>query len=257
MSNIQSDLYLAFTDNPEPKVEFLHWLAVASGLPDNLKQLDIGCGPGHFLPYFASYGWSVRGMEPDEGFFEAACERVESKEVNVVRGGFDEITEQESYDLITAINAPFAYMLFLTEQARALQKCFDALRPGGVLFLEVPNMLWFLANLSPDKQMESTTRGKKVVLKRRYEIDYHDALVHVKDHYEWYATPEITESVAREDTMAVLPVPYLFYLLRETGFVQNATYTSYHARVPGRVAGRDILISARKPQRVHRKWKSK
>lgn len=112
MSNIQSDLYLAFTDRPEPKVEFLHWLAVASGLPDRLQQLDIGCGPGHFLPYFASHGWQVVGMEPDEGFYEVAGQRAELPEIDVVQGGFDKVEQVEAFDLITAINAPFAYLHF-------------------------------------------------------------------------------------------------------------------------------------------------
>lgn len=124
-----------------------------------------------------------------------------------------------------------------------------------MLFLEVPNLLWYLKNEPEAKETTNTIRGKKVVLKRRYEIDYHDALMHVRDHYQWYVTSEITESIAREDTLAVLTVPYVLYLLRETGFVHSATYTSYVARVPGRVAGRDILVSARKPENLHRKWK--
>lgn len=247
MSNMQSDLYLAFTDAPRYKVEFLHWLAIGSDLPDDLTMLDVGCGPGHLLAYYAVLGWRVKGLEPDEAFFEAARQRGAENDIAIEKGGFADITQHKSYNLITAINGPFSYLLTREEQLDALQRCFLALEPGGVLFLEIPNYLWFLRNVRDTSMERAMVGGHEVTLTRRFDYDYHDALVTLHDRYEWKVTPQIRESLARDDMMSIITIPALLQLLREVGFTHHTTYHGYDARKAGRVSGREILLSARRP----------
>jgi len=246
MSNIQSDLYLAFTDSPTPKVNFLHWLALGSGLPDELRLLDIGCGPGHMLPFYKGLGWHVVGLEPDPGFYEAAQARATEYDFAIKKGGFSNNDYKQEFDLITAINGPFAYLLSVKEQKEALESCFRALKPGGVLFLEIPNFLWHLKNNNIAQDAKSVVHDNEVHFKRTYDIDFHDATVTIHNRYEWHV-PTGTESVSRDDIMGVMTVPHLLGQLRQSGFSHSKTFSDYDSRKPSRVRGRDILISGRKP----------
>ena len=58
-----------------------------------------------------------------------------------LRGGYLEIDASERYHLVTAINDPFAHMLTGRDRAEALHRVFRALRPDGVVLLDVPNFL--------------------------------------------------------------------------------------------------------------------
>jgi SAM-dependent methyltransferase len=246
MSNIQSDLYLAFTEDPGVKVDFIHWLAIASGLPDDLELLDIGSGPGQLLPFYAALGWRVTGMEPDAGFYEAARERCTKNGIRMLNAGFRHLDLDHRFDLICGTNAPFSYLLTREEQLDALRKCNGALKPGGVLFLDCPNFLWHLNREAALVQKKSIIRNREITLTRSIDFDYHDATAWLHDRYEWHVTEDIIESIERTDTMAILTVPYLLNLLRCTGFTHIITYREYSSRSAGRITGKNILISGRK-----------
>jgi SAM-dependent methyltransferase len=97
------------------------------------KMLELGCGRGELLRGAANRGWEVCGIEMTEAFAQVAheehgiaieCLRVEDAEL-----------ARELYDVILLA----AILEHLYEPAEILKRVHAALRPGGLVFIDVPN----------------------------------------------------------------------------------------------------------------------
>lgn len=101
------------------------------------KLLDIGCASGSFLNHARNRGWEVIGVEPVRKAAEAGRKRYDltiyedlpaiSPELE---NGFDAIT---LWDVLEHLPSPQA----------VLEKCRQLLKPGGSLFLSIPNLSSF------------------------------------------------------------------------------------------------------------------
>lgn len=113
-------------------------------LPKELTELDVldvGCGYGHTAIELARRCHCVVGIEPSQPLAEVAHRLgVESSLGNVTfrNEGVDRLHEADAYDLVVLDNV-FEH---LPNQPEAIEKIATALKPGGVLFLLVPNKLW-------------------------------------------------------------------------------------------------------------------
>lgn len=95
--------------------------------------LDIGAGGGEFVYLAAREGWLARGLEPNEGYGGYARQHYG---VDVRCGGVADL-DGERVDVITL----FHVFEHLRDPDAVLRRLYDALQPGGLLFLEVPNLL--------------------------------------------------------------------------------------------------------------------
>ena len=111
-------------------------------LPEReLDVLDVGCGFGYTAVALGQECRSVTAIEPSPGLFERATSVVnESGLPNVAlsRRSIDQIDERERFDLVVLDNV----LEHVPDQPRALAVIFTALRPGGILYVLVPNKLW-------------------------------------------------------------------------------------------------------------------
>jgi SAM-dependent methyltransferase len=249
MSNLRSELYSAFYDtDPAPIVEFMQWLATSYNVSNPPRILDIGCGPGRMLREFAQLGWQPTGMEPDPDYFAQASKVAEAfKNVTLQAGGFADINTIEEFDIVTAINGPFYYMLRLEERIDALRRIFLALKPGGILFLDMANFLWIINNLRKETHSTATVNGQVVNLVVRPSIDFHDCIFTVVDEFSWNNPLEGEEKVTETSKFAIIPLPELLYFVEKQGFKNIQTYNSYKSRENERLAGSRLMLSAQKP----------
>ena len=100
------------------------------------KMLELGCGRGELLAGAAKRGWEVYGIEMTEDFARAAKSRgvqVESASIE----GSELLERPEAYDVILLA----AVLEHLYNPFDTLVKINRALRPGGLLFIDVPNEL--------------------------------------------------------------------------------------------------------------------
>jgi 2-polyprenyl-3-methyl-5-hydroxy-6-metoxy-1,4-benzoquinol methylase len=95
--------------------------------------LDVGCGPGHLLAHFKANGWDVRGVDPwiavaatgrDRYQIPIEAARIENAKI-----------ERDSQDVVISIDV----LQFIGEPRNFLDACKNALRPGGLIVLTVPN----------------------------------------------------------------------------------------------------------------------
>lgn len=111
------------------------------GPPSELDVLDVGSGYGHTAAELASRCRSVVGLEPARALWRDA-ERLRSERgltnLHFRLQGVGDLEEVSRFDLVVLDNV----YEHLPDQPDALARIVRALRPGGVLYVLVPNKLW-------------------------------------------------------------------------------------------------------------------
>jgi SAM-dependent methyltransferase len=245
MNNLQAALYTEFDKDPTPITAFIFWLAESYHLPSKLHVLDIGCGPGRMLTEYNRFGWRIVGMEPDRDFYQCAVKHTRNLDnVRVLPAGFTDMCFEATFDLITAINNPFSYLLDVPARIDALERVYKALKPGGVFFLELTNFLYKLQHFEPVTVQQKDVNGEKVVHLMENQVDFHEARWRLRDQYILENNPDVIE---KQHEQAVITLPELLYFLEQQGFVNIRTYASYRSRIAEAVTGDKILLAAQKP----------
>lgn len=248
MANPASESYAAFgTVEDTARIEqFLGWLAARRGLETPIRVLDVGCGTGRMFASFRALGWHVASMEPDVEFHEAATVAAVAAGYGAPeRGGFLEIQADGTFDLVTAINDPFAHMLTADDKRKALARVRRALRPHGVVLIDVPNFLWILKHYRAPAEMRAELPDAmgEVSLRREHVIDYHDAVFTTIEHYDVVRHGE-HHSISKRHAYAMSTQPELHDLFAQSGFGAIETYGSWNAREAERVTGARLILSA-------------
>ncbi|MFN2398551.1 MAG: class I SAM-dependent methyltransferase [Gemmatimonadaceae bacterium] len=226
-------------------MEFLEWLAVRHELPRALTVLDVGCGPGRLLPLLAARGWQVVGLEPDLAYRARATEVADQIGASVQPGGFNDIDAHHEYDLVIGINGSFAHALTANARADALARCAEALRPGGLLVLDLPNTLRILFEYRPRESREATVDGRLVHYARRHTVDYHAVTFTTHETYIVTERDGDCWTFEKDHVYALTAWPDLEYLLRQAGFTAIKLFPAVTARDPGPLTGARLVVLAR------------
>jgi len=97
------------------------------------RLLDVGCGNGGFLSAARDAGWKVTGLDPDPAAVKAA--RNFGLDVHV--GLIDHFSgEKELFNAVTLSHV----IEHIHEPKAALATVFRLLKPGGILYLDTPNI---------------------------------------------------------------------------------------------------------------------
>lgn len=200
------------------------------------------------LPEYVQIGWQVAGLEVDADFYAQAVELAKTLPgAEVEQGGFNDIRQRAAFDLVTAVNGPFAYLLEPEAQVDAVERVYRALKPGGVFFLDIPNLLWFLKHDPEPPQAKKSVAGQTVQHQAHYEYDVHTATFTQLNEYT-VESPDGTEiKLHKTDQHAIITYPELIYLLEKRGFIKIRSYNSYRSRRAAPLPGKRIMIAAQKP----------
>ena len=108
--------------------------------PNKGAILDIGCSSGFFLNRME--GWERHGIEISEEFGCKARGRIGD---TVFIGPFEEYSVKENYFDVIALQDVFDH--FVNPYGN-LKKCYDMLKPGGVLVIKVHNISCLYAKIT-------------------------------------------------------------------------------------------------------------
>jgi 2-polyprenyl-3-methyl-5-hydroxy-6-metoxy-1,4-benzoquinol methylase len=116
------------------KVALARLRAIEPYLRPAARVLDVGAGGGEFAYLLQSRGHDVLGVEPNRGYADYAAREYG---LRIERGFIDDVAlPPESFDVIT-----IWHVLEHTEDpAAVLARLRSALKPDGVLIVEVPNV---------------------------------------------------------------------------------------------------------------------
>lgn len=105
----------------------------ASLLKPNSDILDIGCGPGRDLDYFAHCGHHVTGVELNSSFV-AMC----SQRHHIVEADIRDLSQHFSPDSFDGVWAQSSLVHLSQEESRkVIADCYALLRIGGIFYISV------------------------------------------------------------------------------------------------------------------------
>lgn len=139
----EQDYRLAYKRTYEPRAKHVlragqvalsRLTKIRACLRGRMRILDVGSGGGEFAYLLKSLGHEVHGVEPNNGYAAYAASQYG---LHITQGFIGEIElPQAGYDLIT-----IWHVLEHTDDPGAvLRQLQRALRPGGLLVVEVPNV---------------------------------------------------------------------------------------------------------------------
>ncbi|HEY1226080.1 MAG TPA: class I SAM-dependent methyltransferase, partial [Ramlibacter sp.] len=97
------------------------------------RVLDVGFGSGAFLDEAQLLGWDAVGVDIDP----TAVANARARGLNVFAKSLDHLDfEEESFDVITISHV----LEHVHDPVALLRTCFRLLRPGGMLWIETPNI---------------------------------------------------------------------------------------------------------------------
>lgn len=110
------------------------------GLSLGSVVLDLGCGQGEYAVELGKRGYSVVGYDLSVFQLAMAADRAQSasQKINFLQGDMREMAFESMFDGIVSWNTSFGYF----EEDRntdVLRRIYSALRPGGVLVMEILN----------------------------------------------------------------------------------------------------------------------
>ena len=160
-----------------------------SYLPDNQILLDIGCGTGDFLYEAAQHGWEVEGFEISE---LAAAQANKLLGSTVVRSGsIDNLQfSHDKYDVISSYHV----IEHLLDPVSMLHRVYELLRPGGIVFLETPNISSFGARMK-GSNWSHIIPPEHITYFDQSSVRYALEKVGFSDVYTYTITPQKIESL--------------------------------------------------------------
>jgi len=124
--------------------------------PQGCRLLDVGCGTGVFLEAALAAGIDAYGLDAAPEMIEVAARRVGAERVRVQR--MQEIDELAVYDMVCSLSWAIHYAESFSELEDVIARCRRALRPGGLLLLQVANDVAMRGAVSVD--VESGPAGE-------------------------------------------------------------------------------------------------
>lgn len=113
--------------------------------PSGKSLLDIGSGYGFFLHEAQKEHYNVMGIEPSKALYQYSKTHSQAHLVNTNLTLFVE-TSKERYDFITLIHV----IEHMHDPASTIKEITSLLKPGGILYIETPNLDSHLYHVEQD-----------------------------------------------------------------------------------------------------------
>ena len=124
--------------------EIVKWISTVAPAETYRNLLDLGCGPGLYAEEFHKAGYQVSGMDISERSIRYAKESATEKRlpISYYHQNFLTMDFTEQFDLVTLIY--FDFCVNSTEdRAKTLKNIYAALKPGGLLMIELTMPSYF------------------------------------------------------------------------------------------------------------------
>lgn len=119
-------------------VASVDWLTEICGGAEKKKLLDLGCGPGIYTELLAEKGFQVTGIDFSNRSINYAIENSKKKNLDITYHyqNYLDINYEDEFDAVILIYCDLG-VLSSENRNVLLKKIYQALKPGGMLILDV------------------------------------------------------------------------------------------------------------------------
>ena len=131
----------------------------------NPSLLDLGCGTGEHLDLLSRAGISCTGIDISENMLAAARGRFPHG-IEFIHQDMADIDYTAAFDVIISLFGSFNYLIYDSDIESVLKKIHRALKPGGLVVLEIWNAPPIFKIKEKDIDLVSVTNVKNATIKR-------------------------------------------------------------------------------------------
>jgi SAM-dependent methyltransferase len=142
---------VALHADSERTAQQVEFLVERLALPEGARVLDLACGHGRITLELARRGYRMTGLDLSPRSLELAREAAERDglEVDWVEADMREIPAGSAFDAVVSVFTSFGYFEQERENQRVLDGVERALLPGGLLLIDVVNLLGLARRYQP------------------------------------------------------------------------------------------------------------
>jgi SAM-dependent methyltransferase len=201
--------------------------------------LDLCCGQGRHAIPLTRAGFHVTGLDLSTYLLGRAKQSEEEARVGVdwVRGDMRWLPWRERFDACINLFSAFGYFEDEAENQQVLHQIHGALKPGGVLFLDVSNRDYYLLRLWPRAWRH---QGEAIILE---ETSFDPKTCRLEMTFTWLEGDQ-RQSLAH--SVRHYTAPELSAMLRTAGLVPTATYGDFDGSEFDLYSKR-LIVVAQKP----------
>lgn len=213
------------------------------GLKPGASVLDVGCGLGLHVLELTERGYASVGLDLSLAMLSRASEEAQARSlrINFRHGDMRELSFDSSFDAVTCLGTSFGYFDDDTNR-RVIERLCRALKPGGVLLLDVvnrdhvirsqPNLIWF--------------EGEGCVCMEESEFNYFTSRLHVKRT----VILDMGKQIESEYSLRLYSLHEIGQLMNGVGF--RVAEVSGREALPGVFFGQEspnlMIVAERRPQ---------
>jgi SAM-dependent methyltransferase len=212
------------------------------GLKPGASVLDVGCGLGLHVIELTARGYTSVGVDLSLAMLARAAEEAQARgvRINFLHADMRDLTFEASFDAVTCLGTSLGYFDDETNR-KVLERLLRALKPGGVLLLDVvnrdhvirsqPNLIWF--------------EGDGCVCMEESEFNYFTSRLHIKRT----VILDIGRQLEHEYSLRLYSLHEIGQLMNTSGF--RVSEVSGRSALPGVFFGQEspnlMIVAQRRP----------
>jgi len=221
---------------------------VLSRLPKpSSRVLDVGCGTGVFLEKAIAAGFDATGIDASPEMISLASQRVGSEHVKVAR--MQDLNELEVYDAIVSLCWSFNYVTSFHEAEEVLGRLCKALKPGGLLILQIAHAPNASGLLNEDREPGPNGETDDVIFLYRFSQE-NEPFGEMRIQYV-YGSKSLSELVFEEHRLHAADAHKVGELAGINGFEDIVLLDSWRAEPLNKSVNAFLL--ARRRQYLHQR----
>lgn len=217
----------------EQEIEFI---LSALNLPNGSAILDLYCGYGRHAIKLAKRGFQITGVDSTVSFLEIARQKATEAGVDAKFEQYDmrELAYEIEFDAVISMFAAFGFFSD-EENEQVVGRIYQALKPGGVLLIDLLNREWMLKN-----NLTRYWRHPSGDYVLSYKVELVEGMAVMKRELLNQITGAKTKF---EFMLRAYSLPELITILCRQGFVVEAKYGGFDRRPYDSEAPRMIILA--------------
>ncbi len=229
------------------EIRFLHWVFQELADVEVREILDVACGTGRHAIPLSKKGYTVTGGDRSQAMLAVLEEKVRRAniEIPVIKCDMKDIEFREEFDAIICMYTSFNYLLTDQDIEKALVAFHRALRPGGIVILDLMNPIFYIGKFR-EITVEHHQEGQMCIQRTfKHTLDevrslwYQDEFVVADDGNSVSTCREI-------HTMRMLTYPEISHFIRDAQFVDIKCYGNFTDLVEAEDKAERLILVCRR-----------